>query len=794
MPEQTKVKDAYGMVMAQQLQTQGGGSGGGTGAGGGPAASAGGALIDFSTPAPKTSSNGGGASAASALASIFGSSQTSLSSLNSNISDMSHASEMTARYENPLFGGLPLATRQRRSAVEVAPTWHNGYILIDRKQAERLLLSEGLAHGAFLIRESTTAAGTYALAVRDDEEVQHFRIDEEHGLFSIAGSANKFSALQDLVTFYRQAAGVDGAVPIQLKGSQYGYGYYPVGENADAPTVLNPSKLVIMDCTACLKPIPPGKSFCAHCGVRPAQLTTSTAAGGSGADGAAAAAAAAAGGGGGGAAAGGIGGVQASSPNPGGAAGEDEWELERKDLTMGVVLGAGNFGEVRAAKLKCPWGATIDVAVKMSKANRMTSQAFLAEAAKMKQLRHSNLVLSYGLCTTEDPIFIVFEYMPGGSLLDYLRTRKGKKATLQTCVKFMRDVASAMAFMERNFWVHGDLAARNLLLGAKDLVKLCDFGHAVQTNALDDPVHTDQLLPVKWTSPELYNTRGISSKADVWSFGIVLVEILTKGETPYDIVPFCNNNKKLMAMLIKGWRMPQHPMVASHFHAVLLDCWHPERTERPSFEHLFDHFSKMVTYGKLKEVKSNALFDKLAGGFSDGGPGKKAPGTIVDSRGVEVAPYEVSGLAYEPRPSSEAWLDAEDLMAEWLSKQGSASALPFSSKTIKMVRAALQLDAGCKMGVGVLNNGRHNYISGMHPEGAASKSGKIKPFDALVSINEVDLQALSRMECIAALNAEVKKSPQVVLTLRRDPKLWKDAEEEEEAALKDSSGQRVYDT
>ena len=107
---------------------------------------------------------------------------------------------MTARYENPLFGGPQPgeAPRRRRSTTEEAPSWHNGYILIEQ------LLSEGLTHGAFLIRESSTAVGTYALAVRDDQEVQHFRIDEEQGLYTIAGSSNKFSALQDLVTFYRQ--------------------------------------------------------------------------------------------------------------------------------------------------------------------------------------------------------------------------------------------------------------------------------------------------------------------------------------------------------------------------------------------------------------------------------------------------------------------------------------------------------------------------------------------------------------------------------------------------------------
>ena len=116
----------------------------------------------------------------------------------------------------------------------------------------------------------------------------------------------------------------------------------------------------------------------------------------------------------------------------------------------------------------------------------------------------------------------VCEYLQGGSLLDHLRTREGRSATLQTPVKFMRDIASGMAFMERGHWVHGDLAARNLLLGTKDLnlVKICDFGHAVQPNDLDELVHTDQLLPVKWTPPR------------------------TGVETPYDGAPLGNNNKK----------------------------------------------------------------------------------------------------------------------------------------------------------------------------------------------------------------------------------------------------------
>lgn len=300
------------------------------------------------------------------------------------------------------------------------PTFHNGFILIERDEAERLLQCDGIAHGAFLVRESLTEPGTFALAVRDEEKVRHYRVEEEGGLFCIAGSVHKFSHLRDLVTFYRQDFVVDDKMPIQLKDSPYGYGYYPGDANtAGAPVIVNPIKEASMKCQACNNVIPPGLNFCQGCGVPKQAVSTggeSTAA-------------------------------RAKEED------DDEWELQRKDLLLGVTIGKGNYGEVRLAKLQTPWGETIDVAVKMAKSNRMTSQAFLEEAAKMKKLRHKHIVRSFGLCTTSDPIFIVFEFLKNGSLIDFLRSRKGRSATLNQCVDMLRDVASGMAHMECQRWV-----------------------------------------------------------------------------------------------------------------------------------------------------------------------------------------------------------------------------------------------------------------------------------------------------------------------------------------------------
>lgn len=156
----------------------------------------------------------------------------------------------------------------------------------------------------------------------------------------------------------------------------------------------------------------------------------------------------------------------------------------------------------------------------------------MKEAQCLKKLHHPKLIKLYAVCTKEEPILIVTELMANGSLLHYLQGR-GKNATIRDMVNFGAQVASGMSYLEVRNLIHRDLAARNVLVGKKGCVKVADFGLA---RMLDGGVYnpnTNQRVPVKWTAPEAFLYQQFSTKSDVWSFGILMIEITTRGRTPY---------------------------------------------------------------------------------------------------------------------------------------------------------------------------------------------------------------------------------------------------------------------
>uniref|UniRef100_A0A7N5JPB8 Tyrosine-protein kinase n=1 Tax=Ailuropoda melanoleuca TaxID=9646 RepID=A0A7N5JPB8_AILME len=209
---------------------------------------------------------------------------------------------------------------------------------------------------------------------------------------------------------------------------------------------------------------------------------------------------------------------------------DKKWVLNHEDVTLGELLGKGNFGEVYKGILKDKTA----VAVKTCKEDlpQELKIKFLQEAKILKQYDHPNIVKLIGVCTQRQPIYIIMELVPGGDFLSFLRKKKDE-IKLKQLVKFSLDAASGMSYLESKNCIHRDLAARNCLVGENNVLKISDFGMSRQE---DGGVYSSsglKQIPIKWTAPEALNYGRYSSESDVWSFGILLWETFSLGVCPY---------------------------------------------------------------------------------------------------------------------------------------------------------------------------------------------------------------------------------------------------------------------
>ncbi|XP_042238397.1 tyrosine-protein kinase Src42A-like isoform X3 [Homarus americanus] len=255
----------------------------------------------------------------------------------------------------------------------------------------------------------------------------------------------------------------------------------------------------------------------------------------------------------------------------------DQWEIDRSSLKFVRKLGHGQFGEVWEGL----WNNTTPVAIKTLKPGTMDPKDFLAEAQIMKKLRHQKLIQLYAVCTLEEPIYIITELMKNGSLLEYLQG-KGRGLKLNSLIDMAAQIAAGMAYLESQNYIHRDLAARNVLVGDSNIVKIADFGLARLIKEDEYEARVGARFPIKWTAPEAANYSKFSIKSDVWSFGILLTELITYGRIPYPGM----TNAEVLHQVEHGYRMPPPPGCPPALYDIMVECWHKDPMKRPTFETL----------------------------------------------------------------------------------------------------------------------------------------------------------------------------------------------------------------
>ncbi|XP_035285277.1 tyrosine-protein kinase Fgr isoform X1 [Anguilla anguilla] len=256
---------------------------------------------------------------------------------------------------------------------------------------------------------------------------------------------------------------------------------------------------------------------------------------------------------------------------------KDVWEIPRESLQLIKKLGNGQFGEVWMGM----WNGTTKVAVKTLKPGTMSPEAFLEEAQIMKRLRHDKLVQLYAV-VSEEPIYIITEFMSQGSLLDFLKDGEGRALKLPQLVDMAAQIAAGMAYIERMNYIHRDLRAANILVGDNLVCKIADFGLARLIEDNEYTARQGAKFPIKWTAPEAALFGKFTIKSDVWSFGILLTELITKGRVPYPGM----NNREVLEQVERGYRMPCPVGCPSSLHDLMVQCWRKEADERHTFEYL----------------------------------------------------------------------------------------------------------------------------------------------------------------------------------------------------------------
>ncbi|XP_019628266.1 PREDICTED: fibroblast growth factor receptor 2-like [Branchiostoma belcheri] len=288
------------------------------------------------------------------------------------------------------------------------------------------------------------------------------------------------------------------------------------------------------------------------------------------------------------------------------------WEIPRSSLNLSRRIGRGQFGEVRLGEVRNR-GVTTTVAVKTLRdsASDGNKKDLLGELEILVTVgRHDNIISLVGACTKGGPFMVVVEYAPNGCLKDWLKTNSVEAMRnnsenqnqplpvmdLEQLIQFGIDVAAGMSHLAAVQCVHRDLAARNILLGKNLVAKVSDFGLSRDIYESEEYVKTTKTkLPLRWMAYESLFYNVYTTQSDVWSFGVLLWEIMSMGHLPYGGM----KGKQMMNMIKDGGRLEKPLYCPDELFALMEDCWTILPEDRPTFPQLKTNLDRIIQAHKV---------------------------------------------------------------------------------------------------------------------------------------------------------------------------------------------------
>lgn len=319
----------------------------------------------------------------------------------------------------------------------------------------------------------------------------------------------------------------------------------------------------------------------------------------------------------------------------------DKWEVSKDRVVINRGLGEGAFGTVYGGEAQIDNNGWTAVAVKTLKKGSSTEDRldFLSEAEAMKRFDHTNIIKLLGVCLQSEPIYTIMEFMLYGDLKTYLLARRhlvNEKISDDSDISPKRltmmalDVARALSYLADVKYVHRDVACRNCLVNAQRVVKLGDFGMARPTFDNDYYRFSRKgMLPVRWMAPESLNLGIFTPASDVWSFGILLFEIVTFGSFPFQGLA----NKQVLEYLKTGNTLAIPSGIKPQLEGLMNACWNLTYKNRPSASEVADFISN---YPKLLTPSLDVPLASVQMGESESDELELLPGLRRNTQPTEI--------------------------------------------------------------------------------------------------------------------------------------------------------------